>query len=193
VIRAFNEDKPFDQFVREQLAGDALGVDAATGFIVGGAHDTVTSPDPVLTAQQRADELHDMVSTTGSAFLGLTVGCARCHNHKFDPISQVDYYSVTAVFQGVRHGERPLRSGGLRGAVGKGRSVAKRGGTARCRVGEVSTRWRNPQRVIFLDDSMPPPTNPTLPGVTQIEQPKNGQPISLFAGQGARADRRCGR
>ena len=108
VIRAFNDDKPFEQFVTEQLAGDALGIDEATGFIVGGAWDRVKSPDPGLTAQQRADELHDMVSTTGSAFLGLTVGCARCHNHKFDPISQVDYYSMKAVFAGVQHGERSL-------------------------------------------------------------------------------------
>ena len=108
VIRAFNDDKPFAQFVTEQLAGDMLGADEATGFIVGGTYDRVKSPDPGLTAQQRADELHDMVSTTGSAFLGLTVGCARCHNHKFDPISQVDYYAMKAVFAGVQHGERPL-------------------------------------------------------------------------------------
>src|SRR6266536_3068577 len=77
VIGAFNEDKPYDRFILEQLAGDALGVDAATGFITGGPWDQVKSPDPVLTANQRADELHDVVSTTGSAFLGLTVGCAR--------------------------------------------------------------------------------------------------------------------
>jgi mono/diheme cytochrome c family protein len=107
VIESLNADKPYDQFVREQLAGDALGVDEATGFLVGGANDVVTSPDPVLTAQQRADVLHDIVSTTGSTFLGLTVGCARCHNHKFDPIPQADYYALKAVFAGVAHGERP--------------------------------------------------------------------------------------
>src|SRR5262249_35338942 len=55
-------------------------------------------------------ELHDIVSTTGSAFLGLTVGCARCHDHKFDPVSTRDYYGLVAVFAGVQHGERPLRS-----------------------------------------------------------------------------------
>jgi hypothetical protein len=106
VVAAFNADKPYDQFVMEQLAGDVLGADAATGFLVGGAVDRVKSPDVALTLQQRADELHDMVSTTGSAFLALTVGCARCHNHKFDPMSQLDYYGMSAVFAGVQHGER---------------------------------------------------------------------------------------
>ena len=106
VIESLNADKPFDQFIREQLAGDALGVEPATGFLVGGPKDRVGSPDPVLTANQRADELHDIVSTTGSAFLGLTVGCARCHDHKFDPVPQTDYYRLKAVFEGVQHGER---------------------------------------------------------------------------------------
>jgi len=110
VIRAFNDNKPYDRFVREQLAGDLLGADEATGFLVAGAWDQVKSPDPALTAQQRADELHDMVSTTGSTFLGLTVGCARCHDHKFDPVSMKDYYGMVAVFAGVQHAERPIRS-----------------------------------------------------------------------------------
>ncbi len=110
VIRSFNEDKPYDQFVFEQLAGDTIGADEATGFLVGGSWDQVKSPDLGLTLQQRADELHDMVSTTGSVFLGLTVGCARCHNHKFDPISQLDYYGMKACFAGVQHGDRPLRA-----------------------------------------------------------------------------------
>ena len=108
VIRAFNSDLPYDQFVRQQIAGDLLGANEATGFLVGGQWDQVKSPDPVLTAQQRADELHDMVSTTGATFLGLTVGCARCHSHKFDPVPQADYYALKAVFAGVQHGERPL-------------------------------------------------------------------------------------
>src|SRR6185503_10528862 len=109
VVKAFNEDKPYDRFIYEQLAGDAAGEDAATGFLVAGPWDQVKSPDAVLTANQRADELHDIVSTTGSTFLGLTLGCARCHGHKFDPIPQADYYAVKAVFEGVQHGERDLR------------------------------------------------------------------------------------
>jgi hypothetical protein len=108
VIRAFNEDKPYDRFILEQLAGDQIGADEATGFLVGGPHDKVKSPDINLTLMQRGDELHDIVNTTAATFLGLTVGCARCHNHKFDPISQRDYYAMRAVFEGVRHGERPL-------------------------------------------------------------------------------------
>lgn len=109
-IEAFNRDLPYDQFVRQQIAGDAFGDDRAMGFLVGGPWDRVKSPDPVLTANQRADELHDMVSVTGSAFLGLTVGCARCHSHKFDPITQSDYYRIKACLSGVQHGERPIAS-----------------------------------------------------------------------------------
>lgn len=110
VIRALNNDFPYDRFITEQLAGDALGNDTATGFLVAGANDIVKSPDVVLTRQQRADELHDMVATTTSTFLGLTVGCARCHHHKFDPVSQRDYHAIKAIFAGVQHGERPVES-----------------------------------------------------------------------------------
>ena len=108
VIAALNDDKPYDQFVREQIAGDALGADAGTGFLVAGAYDIVKSPDINLTLMQRQDELADIVNTTGTAFLGLTLGCARCHDHKFDPISQQDYYSVQAVFAGVTFADRRL-------------------------------------------------------------------------------------
>ncbi len=110
VIESLNRDKPYRDFVVEQLAGDAVGVDEATGFLVGGAYDIVKSPDINLTLMQREDELADYVNTTSTAFLGLTVGCARCHNHKFDPILQSDYYSLQAVFAGVEHGERQLTS-----------------------------------------------------------------------------------
>jgi len=181
VIRAFNDDKPYDQFIREQLAGDALGADEGTGFLVGGAYDEVKSPDPVLTAQQRADELHDIVSTTGSTFLGLTVGCARCHDHKFDPIPQADYYAVTAVFQGVQHGERALRPPDATARFAQAE-------TLRRELVPLDTQLATFQpaaqslRVVLLDDSAPP-SSATRPGVTQIEQPKNGQPITYSAGR----------
>jgi hypothetical protein len=120
VIHAFNEDMPFDRFIREQLAGDVVGkgdpwADAATSFLVAGVHDTVGNQTEEGTRQQRANDLDDMVATTGEAFLGLTVGCAKCHDHKFDPIPQKDYYRLAAVFAGVRHGERPLGASGVTG------------------------------------------------------------------------------
>lgn len=108
VIDSFNSDKPYDRFLTEQLAGDAVGVDRATAYLVAGGCDRVTSPDPVLTLKQRQDELADIINTTGTAFLGLTLGCARCHDHKFDPVTQKDYYSMSAVFAGVKHGERKI-------------------------------------------------------------------------------------
>lgn len=111
VIAALNSDKPYDQFIREQLAGDALGEPVGTGFLVAGPYDLVKGQDPKLGQMQRMNELDDMINTTGTAFLGLTTGCARCHNHKFDPIKQTDYYALQAVFAGVRHGDRALPLG----------------------------------------------------------------------------------
>ena len=110
VIQAFNKDTPYNQFILEQLAGDTVGADIATGFLVAGPKDLVGSPDIRLTLAQRMDELHDMINTTGMTFMGLTTGCARCHDHKFDPISQRDYYAMQAVFAGVKHGDRVLNS-----------------------------------------------------------------------------------
>ena len=171
VINAFNDDRPYEQFVAEQLAGDTFGADEATGFIVGGAWDRVKSPDPGLTAQQRADELHDMVSTTGSAFLGLTVGCARCHNHKFDPISQVDYYAMKAIFAGVQHGERPTRPIGTESREQQINAVKEE----LARVDDA-LRAFEPQAYVaapevpslLLDDDTPPTSNPRQPSVTQL-------------------------
>jgi hypothetical protein len=106
VIAAFNQDKPYTQFILEQLAGDQVGVDVGTCYLVAGAKDQVVSPDVELTAMQRLGELDDMVSTTATAFLALTVGCAKCHDHKFDAVSQHDYYALQGIFAGVMHGER---------------------------------------------------------------------------------------
>ena len=108
VIDSFNSDKPYDQFVREQIAGDGLGAEIGTGFLVAGPFDLVKGQDPKLRQMQRMNELDDMINTTGTAFLGLTLGCARCHNHKFDPVTQKDYYSLQAIFAGVQHSDRNL-------------------------------------------------------------------------------------
>ncbi|MFO0915760.1 MAG: PSD1 and planctomycete cytochrome C domain-containing protein [Pirellulales bacterium] len=99
VIRALNEDRPFDQFTREQLAGDEIP-DATTETVLAtGLHRLGPWDDePADVAMDRYDQLDDMISTTSLAFLGLTIGCARCHDHKFEPLSQVDYYSLVAIF-----------------------------------------------------------------------------------------------
>jgi len=111
VIRSFNEDKPFDRFILEHLAGDVLGkdqpeVEVGSAFLVAGPYDDVANQDPVAKANIRAATLDDIISATGGAFLGLTLGCARCHHHKFDPIPTEDYYRVRAALEGVEHGRR---------------------------------------------------------------------------------------
>jgi hypothetical protein len=121
VIRSFNIDKPFDQFVREHLAGDVIGkdqpdIEVGSAFLVAGPYDDVNNNDPVAKAQIRADTLDEIIRATSEAFLGLTVGCARCHNHKFDPILQRDYYSLYSTFAGVVHGERPVTTAAERAA-----------------------------------------------------------------------------
>ncbi|HWB97385.1 MAG TPA: DUF1549 domain-containing protein, partial [Bryobacteraceae bacterium] len=103
VIRSLNSDKPFDRFVLEQLAGDQLPdmsaetLTATTFFRLGPWDDEPADP-----ALDRFDQLDDMVTTTSQAFLALTLGCARCHDHKFDPLTARDYYSMAAIFSGMR-------------------------------------------------------------------------------------------
>ena len=104
VIRAFNADKPFDRFLREQLAGDELypgDNDAliATGFYRLGIWDD----EPVDPKQARYDGLDDIITVIGQSMLGMTLDCARCHNHKIDPIAQKDYYRMLAFLHGVNH------------------------------------------------------------------------------------------
>jgi hypothetical protein len=128
VIDSFNRDKSYDLFVKEQIAGDELepltndGI-IATGFFRLGVWDD----EPDDKQQAEFDNLDDMLATTGEAFLGLTVGCARCHEHKFDPIRHEDYYSLLAFYRNIRQGkliqtidptiQTPLKGGGTALAV----------------------------------------------------------------------------
>jgi hypothetical protein len=108
VVRAFNEDKPYDQFVQEQIAGDSMGAGEATGFLVSGPHvpAATVGREPTAIRQARADRMDEIMQTVGASVMGVTIGCARCHNHKFDPITIKDYYSMTGVFQDVEFGSR---------------------------------------------------------------------------------------
>jgi hypothetical protein len=103
VIRSFNQDKPYDHFVMEQLAGDQMPATAveeknnqlvATGFLALGAHDL----NEIDRKQSAMDHVDEMINVTSKAFLGVTVGCARCHDHKFDPIPTRDYYAMAGIF-----------------------------------------------------------------------------------------------
>ncbi|NBR85854.1 MAG: DUF1553 domain-containing protein [Proteobacteria bacterium] len=136
VIRAFNSDKPYDRFIREQLAGDELSnadADAliATGFYRLGIWDD----EPADRELARYDGLDDIVSTTSQVFLGLTVDCARCHHHKIDPIPQQDYYRLLAFFQNVNH----YRNGGPTDEVALFTTDAEKAAHA-ARVREVERR-----------------------------------------------------
>ncbi|MCP4513369.1 MAG: DUF1549 domain-containing protein, partial [Fuerstiella sp.] len=108
LVRSFNEDKPYDRFIQEQIAGDSMGVGEATGFLVAGPHvpAATVGREPAAIRQARADRMDEIMQTVGASVMGVTIGCARCHNHKFDPVTINDYYAMTAVFQDVEFGSR---------------------------------------------------------------------------------------
>ena len=110
VIEAFNEDMPYDRFVRAQFAGDLMGKELREKTIggLGFLGDGPWYYDIAEPAVARADERHDRVDVTSRGFLGLTVGCARCHDHKFDPISTEDYYALAGVFYNTDYHEYPV-------------------------------------------------------------------------------------
>ena len=102
VIRAFNRDKPYDRFIIEQLAGDEMEeVSPETLIALGYNRLGPWDDEPADFTQDRFDQLDDIVTTTSQVFLGLTLGCARCHNHKFDPLTARDYYGMVAIFDGL--------------------------------------------------------------------------------------------
>ncbi|WP_152050041.1 PSD1 and planctomycete cytochrome C domain-containing protein [Tautonia marina] len=121
VIESLNEDTPYARFIEEQIAGDVLFPGEperliATGFIAAGPWDFVGHVElregTVDKEKTRLIDRDDMLANTMSTFVSLTVHCARCHDHKFDPIPQVDYYRLQAVFAGVERGDRPIDDAG---------------------------------------------------------------------------------
>jgi len=123
VIRAFNRGLPYDQFIREQLAGDELEIGSdgrvATGFYRLGPWEA----DNMIKENKRQDYLNEVTSTIGTAFLGLTVGCARCHDHKYDPIPTKDFYGLQAFVAPVKRVEQAAEFGA--DEVGEGYFHAK--------------------------------------------------------------------
>lgn len=122
VIRALNEDKPYNRFLLEQIAGDVLWPDneqavIATGFLSAGPWDfvgQVETKSPVLRRSARSLDLDDMATQVMTATLAMTINCARCHDHKLDPISQREYYQLRAVFAGVKREDRVVSDAALK-------------------------------------------------------------------------------
>ncbi len=150
VIRSLNDDKPYDRFMREQIAGDVLepvtadGI-VATSLLVCGAYDEAGNAQANATqkAITREDEMEDLIGVVAQTFLGLTVNCARCHAHKSDPIPLDEYYRVKAVFDGVKHGERPIASPDeVRARDGKIAALKRDIAEARAAAAEIETVGR---------------------------------------------------
>lgn len=146
VIRAFNSDMPYDLFIRQQLAGDVIAPEdrdavIATGFLTAGPYDFVgqmETPSPALRRQARADDLDDMVTQVVTSTLGLTINCARCHNHKLDPIPQEDYYRLIACFAGVRRGERELNPPDAPGVIRQRTELTARAGDLTQKIAKLT-------------------------------------------------------
>jgi hypothetical protein len=145
VVEAFNADLPYDEFIRWQIAGDVLQPDdplavIASGFLALGPYDLTAynNGTPPMRAFAREEELEGLVATVGQAFLGLTINCARCHNHKFDPISQKEFYQFSAALGGTYQGdEREV-------LTDKGRpSVQKRVAALRREIDNLAAREKS--------------------------------------------------
>jgi hypothetical protein len=146
VIRALNDDLPYADFIRRQLAGDVLAPTdpdsvAAAGFVVAGPWDFVGHVElregTVDKEKTRLLDRDDMVSGAVTTFQSLTVGCARCHDHKFDPIPQKDYYRLQAVFSGVQRGDRTWKPGPF---VGERQRLEKQRTTLLARLAEIGRK-----------------------------------------------------
>ena len=187
VIRSFNQDTPFARFVAEQLAGDILPdadwlTRSATGFLVAGSHDIVGNQVPEAALQQRHDDLDDIIAATSTAFLGLTVQCARCHDHKFDPITQRDYYGLQACLRRCepRQTETIPRD--------DPESAPTRGGSKFAANSPGSTEsWRTREPIARLDHLGPSPiAGQTRPGTSSGSS--RSRPVSSGSQSGRRAD-----
>ena len=121
VVDSFNKDKPFTRFIQEQIAGDEMFPGSkealiATGYLrAGSEHQVSGNIDP---EESRQEVLTEIATNVGQTFLAMTVNCARCHNHKFDPISQADFYRLQAVFAGAKGDDIAHRNSGRKESVG---------------------------------------------------------------------------
>jgi mono/diheme cytochrome c family protein len=152
VIKSFNDDKSYDQFIREQLAGDEMpGYNPDTIIATGYYRLGVWDDEPADPAQAMYDEYDDIVATTAQTFLGMTMNCARCHDHKIDPIPQKDYYAMVAFFRDIPRysSDRNVRSGANLTDITPPDQRAKYEGELIARKAEIATLTKS---MIVLED-----------------------------------------
>ena len=152
VVRSFNDDKPYDEFVTEQIAGDELPDPSADALVATGYYRLgLWDDEPADRLQGRYDWLDDLVATTGQTFLGLTINCSRCHDHKIDPLPQKDYYALLAFFSNVtpmaNNGpaiERPIFASAAdrRAHDERQADLKRRRDAAQLAITDVETRFR---------------------------------------------------
>jgi hypothetical protein len=159
VVKAFNEDKPYHQFLREQIAGDELDWKTqetmiATGFLRAGPRVLFREKD---NPERRWDYVDDLIATLGRGVLGLTVNCARCHNHKFDPIAQKDYYSLAAALNGWVEVEVPLGPRAEVEAYTKAnKDIDAKVAALRDRIAKIEAPSRDKVRAEYIKKEYPP-------------------------------------
>ena len=165
IINAMNNDMPYDEFVRMQVAGDVLkpgdpAGQKAVGFLVAGLHNTVVGGSEFMKKTARQDELEEIVGTVGQTFVGLTVNCARCHNHKFDPIRQKEYYQLTSAIAGVFHGERNVSDPEL---ARQREALRKQVAVLSEKLAEIESRGREAVLARRKQGDKPPMADPPKP------------------------------
>ena len=174
VIKALNQDMPYDEFARMQIAGDHLrpGFEgmSAVAFLTAGLHNTVIGSSEFMRRTARQDELEDITGTVGQTFLGLTVNCARCHDHKYDPVSQREYYQLASTLRGVYRREQEVEDST---AVARKAAVDKRLGEISRRVGVIEAMGRDRVLVRRL----------AQPG-KQLEKPVLPRPLACWEFEG---------
>ena len=187
VIHSLNADKPYAQFIREQLAGDELPEVtaeslAATAFCRNGpTNDDNMGNNATDREKYRLDLLDDTISTTSAVYLGLTLGCARCHDHKFDPLPQSDYYQFLAVFNNLTRKDVALDEQGLPQLAGKS---AEKGKPAVMAIVDISNKPRETfilWRGDFLNKG--PQVQPGVPRVFATDAKFNPQATERSSGQ----------
>ncbi len=149
VIRSFNSDKPYDRFIKEQLAGDELEGSGNDGLLATGFYRLgIWDDEPADVEQAVFDGYDDIVTTIGQAFLGLTIDCARCHDHKIDPIPTKDYYQLVSFIRGVNY----FKNGGVTDEVALFRSPAEKRSYEKEKARFETERQQTLAHISTLDD-----------------------------------------